>query len=96
VRHDNWNRPLNHSVVQLPVQLDAFTGGGRATGKIARTLLDELNRVASFHEAQGRPEVTITIHRSQAKTLSASFRLPNGRLRFREHPIRVIEDLPKR
>jgi hypothetical protein len=74
------------------VQLDAFGIGGRARG-VARTLLEQLDRLARFQESQGRRGVTLSITQQQAAALSKSLKLPGGPLWWRGHPVRIVEDL---
>jgi hypothetical protein len=81
-----------HTQSAAPVQLDAFGIGGRARG-VARTLLEQLDRLARFQESQGRRDVTLSITQQQAAQLSKSLKLPGGPLRRRGHPVRIVEDL---
>jgi hypothetical protein len=78
---------------QLPlhVQLETFSGGGKARGATL-TLLEQIDRIAVLHDQQGRHDARITITREQSTRLSQSLRLPDGVLRWRGHPINVIEE----
>jgi hypothetical protein len=58
-RHDNHGRPLSSEVRQEHVQVDAFSGGGRARGKVL-TVLSHLERAAALHDQQGRPQGPIS------------------------------------
>jgi hypothetical protein len=74
------------------VQLDAFGTGGRARG-VARTLLAQLDQLARFHDSQRHYEAVISITEQQAAQLSKSLKLPGGPMRWRGHPVRIVEDL---
>jgi hypothetical protein len=92
-KYDNHGRPLDFETGQLHVQLEAFAAeNGRPKTRVALMLLDRLERLAGLHEQQGRHDAPISLTRTQAYQLARALRLPNGELRWRGHPVNIVED----